>query len=66
MAKQAGQLYLRSYSEKAILVTGDTYLVKDKMKEMKGSWNRRLSGWIFSKKWRDALLAEFPQMTAKD
>ena len=40
--------------------------MKDKMKEVDGTSNRRLSGWSVSKKWRDALLAEFPQMTAKD
>ena len=31
----------------ALLVTGDTKLVKDALKSIGGSWNTKLNGWIF-------------------
>jgi hypothetical protein len=46
------------YSDKAIVVTGDTKPVKDKLKELGGKWNGRLThpltedkfgAWIFPK-----------------
>lgn len=40
------------YSDKAIAVVGDTYPIKDKLREMGGKFNRFLScgaGWIFPK-----------------
>ena len=48
------------YSEKAIAVTGDTRPIADKLKEMGGRFNPRLScgpGWIFSKRKEDELRA---------
>jgi hypothetical protein len=33
--------------KKAVLVEGDTYPVKSKLKELGGTWNRTLKGWIF-------------------
>ena len=41
------------YSEKAVAIIGDTKAIKDKLKELGGRFNPRLScgaGWIFSKK----------------
>ena len=53
-ADDAPQTYkIVNYSEKAIAVTGDTRSVRDKLKELGGRFNSRLScgaGWIFSKK----------------
>lgn len=43
------------YSEKAIAIVGDTKDIKDKLKELGGRFNPRLScgaGWVFSKKQR--------------
>jgi hypothetical protein len=46
------------YSEKAIAVIGDTYSIKDKLKELGGVFNYRLkcgAGWIFNKTKRNEL-----------
>ena len=41
--------------KRAVLVTGDTQLVKEQLKALKGSWNKALRGWIF--KWGSAALS---------
>lgn len=49
---QADGLQLVDYSEKAFVLIGDTKAIKDKLKELGGRFNARLScgaGWIFSK-----------------
>ena len=46
------------YSEKSFAVIGDTYPIKDKLKKLGGTFNRRLScgaGWIFTKKSKQAV-----------
>lgn len=48
----AGEIQIIDYSEKAIAVIGDTKPIKDKLKELGGKFNFRLScgaGWIFPK-----------------
>lgn len=48
------------YSEKAVAVVGETRAISDKLKELGGRFNARLScgaGWIFSKKREEALRA---------
>lgn len=53
---QADGLQLVYYSEKAFVLIGDTKAIKDKLKELGGRFNARLScgaGWIFSKKKAD-------------
>lgn len=48
-----GEVNIIDYSEKAIAVIGDTKPIKDKLKELGGKWNNKLTcgpGWIFSKK----------------
>lgn len=48
----AGEVNIIDYSEKAIAVIGDTKPIKDKLKELGGKFNFRLScgpGWIFPK-----------------
>ena len=48
----AGEIQIVDYSEKAIAVIGDTKPIKDKLKELGGRFNFRLScgaGWIFPK-----------------
>lgn len=55
-------LQLVDYSEKAIAVIGDTKAIKDKLKELGGRFNPRLScgaGWIFSKRKETELRALF-------
>jgi hypothetical protein len=47
-----GEVQIIDYSEKAIAVIGDTKPIKDKLKELGGKFNFRLSvgpGWIFPK-----------------
>lgn len=49
---QAGEINIIEYSEKSIAVIGDTKPIKDKLKELGGKFNFRLScgaGWIFPK-----------------
>lgn len=48
----AGEIQIIDYSEKAIAIIGDTKPIKDKLKEIGGRWNNKLScgaGWIFPK-----------------
>lgn len=55
-------LQLVDYSEKAIAVIGDTKAIKDKLKELGGRFNPRLTcggGWIFSKRKETELRALF-------
>lgn len=50
------------YSEKAVAVIGDTKAVKDRLKEMGGRFNAKLScgpGWIFSKNKKDEITTAF-------
>lgn len=52
VAVETGRVDVIEYSEKAIAVIGDTYPIKDKLKELGGKFNRFLScgaGWIFPK-----------------
>lgn len=49
---KAGEINIIDYSEKAIAVIGDTKPIKDKLKELGGRFNFRLTcgpGWIFPK-----------------
>lgn len=53
MPEDAPRFQIIDYSAKAIAVVGDTRDIKDKLKELGGRFNPRLScgaGWIFSKK----------------
>ena len=55
-------LQIIDYSEKAVAVIGETRAVKDKLKELGGRFNAKLScgpGWIFSKSKKDALKSAF-------
>jgi hypothetical protein len=57
-----GEVKIIAYSEKAIAVIGDTKTIKDKLKELGGKFNNRLTcgpGWIFSKKSLPELTAAF-------
>ena len=53
---------LVDYSEKAVAVVGDTYEIKEQLKEAGGRFNRGLTvdgqktaGWVFSKRHQDAI-----------
>lgn len=49
---EAGIVHIVDYSEKAIVVIGNTYPVRGKMRDMGGKFNKYLScgpGWVFSK-----------------
>ena len=53
--EDAPRFQIIDYSEKAVAVVGDTRDIKDKLKELGGRFNPRLScgaGWVFSKKQR--------------
>jgi hypothetical protein len=49
------KIEVKDYSEKAILVVGDTKVIRTGLKELGGKWNASLVGWIFSKTKRDAV-----------
>lgn len=54
-AEEQPRFQIIDYSEKAIAIVGDTKDIKDKLKELGGRFNPRLScgaGWVFSKKQR--------------
>lgn len=55
---KTGEVQIIDYSEKAFAVIGDTKPIKDKLSELGGKFNARLScgpGWIFSKKRLDSV-----------
>jgi hypothetical protein len=57
----AGSVQIIDYSDKAIAVIGDTKPIKDKLKELGGRFNFRLTcgaGWIFPKSKLDILKRE--------
>lgn len=61
-AEPVNGLQVIDYSEKAIAVIGETKAVKDRLKELGGRFNAKLScdpGWIFSKTKRNDLKAVF-------
>jgi hypothetical protein len=52
---------IKKYSEKALLITGDTYVNIDTLKKIKneigvGTWNQVLKGWIFPIKFLETIL----------
>jgi hypothetical protein len=52
-SEQKSGLTIQDYSEKAIVLRGETKPIKDQLKELGGSFNFKLkggAGWIFSKK----------------
>lgn len=64
-----GTVQIIDYSEKAIAVIGDTRPIKDKLKDLGGKFNPRLScgaGWIFSKTRLNALQAALSAPVAPD
>lgn len=59
---ESSGLTVIDYSEKAVAVIGDTKAVKDRLKEMGGRFNAKLScgpGWIFSKSKKDEITTAF-------
>jgi len=62
------ELTLQDYSDKAIVVRGDSKDHKEKMKELGGKYNPNLQdggGWIFSKKKRDVVQAYLDSIKTK-
>jgi len=52
---------ITKYSDKSLLITGDTYVNIDTLRDIKketgvGSWNRKLKGWIFPMSFKDTVL----------
>lgn len=59
---ESGKVQIIDYSAKAFAVVGDTRPIKDKLKELGGSFNARLTcgaGWIFSKSKLEAVKMAF-------
>lgn len=46
--KRDNEINAIHYTDKSILVKGDTKPIKDQLKEIGGKWNSTLKGWIFS------------------
>lgn len=61
LSPEVGGMKITKYSEKAVLITGDTYVNKDDLRAVKkeigvGTWNRKLEGWVFPIKFIDTIL----------
>ena len=46
---QVNVLRIVEYSDKSVVIIGDTYPIKSLLKELGGFWNNRASGWLFPK-----------------
>jgi len=62
-------MQITKYSDKALLITGDTYVNKDDLRSVKeevgvGSWNRKLQGWVFPIKFLDRILGSLSSKQA--
>jgi len=42
-----GHIYSEHYTDKSIIIRGDTKQYKDQIKQLDGKWNPKLKGWIF-------------------
>lgn len=65
---QEGKVKVIKYSEKALAVVGDTYPIKDKLRELGGKFNKFLScgpGWIFPATAADKLREAFSNQPAE-
>jgi len=51
-------LTVETHGKKAMLVSGDTVLVKDFLRELGGSWNKGLSSWVFPGSKKDDVIQE--------
>lgn len=64
----AGGLVIAEYSEKAVIITGDTFPHADRIKsavpKSHGLWHRGAGGWLFSKKHEIALRAALADILA--
>ena len=58
---QADPLCMASY-KKAVLVTGNTKPVKERLKQLGGRWNWTLRGWVFPGSARPELARAFPDI----
>lgn len=66
---EAGEVKIIDYSARAIAVIGDTKPIKDKLKEMGGKFNFRLTcgaGWIFPKTKMDEVVKGISEVLAKE
>lgn len=66
-----GDLHIERYSDKAILVTGDTLKNVEILREIKnntgrGSWNSKLKGWIFPSAYEKKVIAALKDSLQKD
>ena len=59
MNDNTSQIKIEEFSEKAVIVTGNTYQHKDRIKgalpKSHAIWHRKAKGWIFPKKHVEAL-----------
>jgi len=62
METNLNNIQMKEYSDKSLIIFGDTKSYKDLLKELKGRYNSNLrvdgekvSGWIFSKKHKEKL-----------
>jgi N12 class adenine-specific DNA methylase len=64
-----GQLRIEPYSEKSVVVRGDTKAYRDQLKNLKGTFNPRLKGgegWVFGKARLDELTKALPGIVQRD
>lgn len=61
LSPEVSGMNIKKYSDKALLITGDTYVNIDTLKKIKndigvGSWNAQLKGWVFPIKFLETIL----------
>lgn len=56
---------LRIWSDKALILKGDTLKYKEKLRSMYGNWHNKERGWIFSKKRKEQLEVWIKTITRK-
>jgi ADP-ribose pyrophosphatase YjhB (NUDIX family) len=61
IAPEIKGMNIQKYSDKSILITGDTYVNIDALRDVKkeigvGTFNKKLNGWIFPIKFQDSVL----------
>lgn len=62
-----GNYEFESISDKAFIVKGDTFPIKDKLKELGGKWHRGHSAWMFPKSREEEIRAALaPQEAAQE
>jgi hypothetical protein len=59
-------LFIEDLDDYRIIVTGNTYLYRDRLKELGGSWHKKAQGWVYPKRIEGELKKELSDLLLKD